>query len=141
MKSLTEYLAENKVVGNPSDKVNGFAILKPEFLDYESDFESLLTTDGWKIVKKKKQKLSQDQAHELYAIHHGKSFYNTLCQYMTSSECACYSCYKKCDDPIKDMKDLKDKVRKQWGKDEMKNAMHSSDSLENVKKESRLLLK
>ena len=37
------------------------------------------------------------------------------------------------------MKTLKDKVRKAWGKDEMKNAMHSSDSLENVKREKNLV--
>jgi nucleoside diphosphate kinase len=40
-----------------------------------------------------------------------------------------------------DMKKLKDKVRENWGKDEMKNGMHSSDSLENVNRESKICLK
>ena len=59
---------------------------------------------------------------------------------MSSGDCICCSCSKKCDDPIKDMNKIKDKVRKQWGKDDMKNAMHSSDSLKNVDIESKLCL-
>ena len=42
-------------------------------------------------------------------------------------------------DCANDMKKLKDKVRKNWGKDEMKNGMHSSDSLENVNRESKII--
>ena len=37
------------------------------------------------------------------------------------------------------MKKLKNKARDAWGKSEMKNAMHSSDSLENVKRESKVV--
>ena len=37
------------------------------------------------------------------------------------------------------MDKLKDKVRDAWGKDDMKNGMHSSDSLENVKREYKLI--
>ena len=66
-------------------------------------------------------------------------YYKDLCKYITSDKCLCALCHKDCDDPIEDMKTLKDKVRKAWGKDEMKNAMHSSDSLENVKREKNLV--
>jgi nucleoside diphosphate kinase len=48
-------------------------------------------------------------------------------------------CYKDCKDPIKDMKSIKDKVRKIWGKDDMRNAMHSSDSIDNVNREYKLV--
>ena len=37
------------------------------------------------------------------------------------------------------MKKLKDKARDAWGKSEMKNAMHSSDSLKNVERESKIV--
>ena len=120
--------------------VNGFCILKPEFTQFEDEFCTLLNNNDWKIVKKVKKKLSKEEAQKLYASKKDESFYNTLCDYMSSGDCICCSCSKKCDDPIKDMNKIKDKVRKQWGKDDMKNAMHSSDSLKNVDIESKLCL-
>ena len=56
-------------------------------------------------------------------------------------ECLCAKCYKECEDPIEQMDSLKDKVRDKWGKNDMKNAMHSSDSIENVKRESKIVFK
>ena len=69
-----------------------------------------------------------------------KDYYEDLCIYMASDECIAYMLYKDCKDPIKDLEKLKDKVRKTWGKDDMKNAMHSSDSKENVEREYKLIL-
>ena len=122
-----------------SNQINGFVILKPEFLDHEEDFLTLLKNNGWDVIQKSKRTLSNDEAKELYKMHKDKDFYNDLCKYMSSSDCLCCLCHKDCKDPIKDMDSLKDKVRKSWGKDDMKNGMHSSDSLENVNRESKLI--
>lgn len=119
--------------------LNGFVILKPEFMDHEEDFLTLLKNNDWKIIQKVKKTLTNDEAKELYKMHKDKEFYNDLCKYMSSGECLCCLCHKDCKDPIDDMNKLKDKVRKTWGKDEMKNGMHSSDSLENVNRESKLI--
>lgn len=119
-------------------KPNGFVVLKPEFLEYEDEFKTLLKNNGWKILNKFKGTLTKEQVESLYKMHEDKPFFRTLVDYMCSSECLCCLCIKRCDDPIKDMKSLKDKVRKSWGKDEMKNAMHCSDSLENVERESKI---
>jgi nucleoside-diphosphate kinase len=134
MKSLTQFILESKNL-----ELNGFCILKPEFLDHEEDFLALLKNNDWNIVQKKKVLLNKEQSEELYSPHKGKDFYKDLCDYMSSGECLCCSCHKDCEDPIEDMKKLKDKVRKNWGKDEMKNGMHSSDSLENVNRESKII--
>lgn len=134
MKSLTQFILESKNL-----ELNGFCILKPEFLDHEEDFLALLKNNGWKIVQKKKLLLTKEQSSNLYSPHKDKDFYKDLCDYMSSGECLCCSCHKDCEDPIEDMKKLKDKVRKNWGKDEMKNGMHSSDSLENVNRESKIV--
>ena len=120
-------------------RVNGFVILKPEFLDHEEDFMTLLKNNGWKVIQKKRGALTQEQAEALYKPHKGKEFYHDLVKYMCSGDCLCCSCQKDCDDPIKDMSGLKDKVREKWGKDEMKNAMHSSDSQENVDREAAIV--
>ena len=37
------------------------------------------------------------------------------------------------------MDKIKDEIRKKWGKDDMKNAMHSSDSLQNAARESNII--
>ena len=103
------------------------------------EFIDLLKNKGWQIIQQKQTKLSLDQAKELYKMHKDEDFYNDLCEYMSSGECICCSCYKDCKDPFKEMKTIKDSVRNKWGKSEMKNAMHSSDSLENVNRETKIV--
>lgn len=133
MKHLTQYIKE--ALG----EVNGFCILKPEFLDHSEDFCTMLTNNGWQIVQKIVRTLTLEEAKELYKDKSKEDYYNDLCKYMSSGDCLCCMCYKDCKDPIADMKKIKDKVRKVWGKDDMKNAMHSSDSLENVNREYKLI--
>ena len=134
MKSITQYIKE--ALG----EVNGFCILKPEFLNYEFDFDNLLKNNGWQIIQKVKKILSIPEAEELYISKKNEDYYEDLCRYMASGESISYLLYKDVKDPIKDLEKLKDKVRKTWGKDEMKNAMHSSDSLDNVNREYKLIL-
>lgn len=133
MKSLVQFIRESIDGG-----FNEFCILKPGFLDKKPDFEDELTNDGWTIMKQCQCQLSPYQAKKLYSLHKDKDFYKDLCDYMSSEECACYAVKKDCDDPVKDMDIFKERIRKAWGKDEMRNAMHSSDSKENVVRESHI---
>lgn len=133
MKTFTQLINES------NDELNAFVILKPEFLKHEQQWLDMLNNNGWQIIQKKKLKLTHDQAEELYKMHKGKDFYKDLCNYMSSDDCICCTCHKDCGDPIKEMKKLKDKARDGWGKSEMKNVMHSSDSLENVERESKVV--
>lgn len=133
MKSLIEYIKES------INEINGFCILKPEFLEYADDWIKMLQNNGWQIVQKKQIKMPKELASDLYSCHKDKDFYNDLVQYMSSGDCLCCQCHKDCEDPIDEMNKLKDKCRKAWGKDEMKNAMHSSDSLENVDRERKII--
>lgn len=134
MKSLIQYIKE------ALSEVNGFCILKPEFLEHEFEFDELLKNNNWQIVQKTKKTLSLPEAQELYISKAKEDYYEDLCIYMASDECIAYMLYKDCEDPIKDLEKLKNKVRKTWGKDDMKNAMHSSDSKENVEREYKLIL-
>ena len=117
MKHLTQYIKE--ALG----EVNGFCILKPEFLDHSEDFCTMLTNNGWQIVQKIVRTLTLEEAKELYKDKSKEDYYDDLCKYMSSGDCLCCMCYKDCKDPIADMK----------------NAMHSSDSLENVNREYKLI--
>ena len=140
MKTLKQILEESNNKENKIAKINQFAILKPGFLDKAKEFCTLLNNNGWKIVQKKKQILTPDQVSKLYVNVSEKPFYNDLCDYMTSGECLCCSCMKECDNPIKEMCELKHKVREQWGTDDMRNAMHCSDSEENVINETKICM-
>ena len=139
MKKLSEFLEDSRNRTN-NNTINGFVILKPGFLSYEEPFCNLLTNNGWNIIEKKRCRLTPDQAAKLYVNLNDKPFYNDLCQYMSSDNCLCCRCSKDCEKPIEDMKALKDKVRNQWGIDDMKNAMHSSDSIDAVNAESKLCM-
>jgi nucleoside-diphosphate kinase len=134
MKSLSQFIKESSL------ELNDFAILKPEVIEYKEAWIDLLKNKGWQLIRQNQTKLSLDQAKELYKMHKDEDFYNDLCEYMSSGECICCSCYKDCEEPFKEMKTIKNSVRDKWGKSEMKNAMHSSDSLENVNRESKICL-
>jgi len=138
MKLLSTYinLHINEV---KDDYVNGFIILKPEFLDHEEEWLQMIADNNWDILDKKKLTLSKEQAEQLYMMHKGKDFYDDLVKYMSSGECLCAKCYKESEKPIEEMDSLKDKVRNKWGKNDMKNAMHSSDSLQNVSREALIV--
>lgn len=135
MKSFVDFV--NESLKEP----NGFVILKPGFLDYDEEFCKLLKLNDWKILDINRTRLSIDKARELYINQQDKSFYQTLCDYMSSGDIIAMTCRKSCNDPIQDMSTFKDKIRSEWGKDDMKNAMHSSDSLENVVRESKICMK
>ena len=133
MRTFSQLICEHNA------ELNAFVILKPGFLKYEPLWVELLKNNDWQIIQKKELQLTHEQAEELYKMHKDKDFYEDLCNYMCSDKCVCCVCHKDVDDPIKDMKKLKDRARDAWGIDDMRNAMHSSDSLENVKRESNIV--
>lgn len=140
---INEHKKDNSKSNDEKIKVkpNGFCILKPGFIKYQKPFIDILKENNWIVLNKKKCVLTPDQASTLYVNLSEEPFYNDLCDYMSSDDCLCCSVYKnpklcKDSDPICDMKNLKDSVRKTWGKTDMENAMHSSDSLDNVSRET-----
>lgn len=135
MKHLSVFIKESL----DTNQINAFVILKPGFLSHKDDFLSLLKNNGWQIVQQQQLKLTHEQAEKLYEMHKDKDFYKDLCDYMCSDECLCCTCHKATNKPIEEMKRVKDKARTAWGKDDMKNAMHSSDSIENVERESKIV--
>lgn len=137
MLSLSQYILNE----SKDDYLNGFVILKPEFLNHKDEWLKILQDNEWDILDKQTLTLSNEQAKELYKMHKDKDFYDDLCKYMSSGECLCCKCYKECADPIEQMDKIKDDIRKKWGKDDMKNAMHSSDSLQNAARESKIVFK
>lgn len=139
---IVEHIETNtdNTVSDTVLKPNGFCLLKPGFVDGKEDlFCDILNKNGWKIINKKRVRLTPDQASTLYVNLEDKPFYGELCDYMSSDDCLCCSCVnERSTDPIGDMNKIKECVREMWGKDDMRNAMHSSDSEDNVKREYAL---
>lgn len=112
-----------------------FVIIKPEFEKYRDEILDYLINNGLVISKVLKRRLSLDKAALLYIPHSDKDFYWDLCEYMSSGDSIGYLLYN----PNKvDILKLKDEIRKVYGKDDMRNAIHSSDSKKNVKRESNI---
>ena len=133
MKTLYDFILESL------KESNAFIILKPEFLEYEQKWYDAIIENGWEIQDRIEIHLSLDQAKNLYKSLCDKPFFNDLCKYMSSGPCICAKCYKDCDNPIKEMKQIKYKFRDLYGKKKKKNVMHSSDSLKNVNREAKII--
>lgn len=139
MKSFTNKIEENNA---EKRKPNGFCLLKPGCAEeHADDFCRLLEHYGWDIIDKQKRKLSRQDAADLYISLANEPFYNDLCDYMSSGDCFCCACRTAAADPIEEMASFKKIVREMWGEDDMRNAMHSSDSIENVARESAICMK
>lgn len=112
-----------------------FVIIKPEFLRYQQEIEDILLSNGFSINKKLKKALSLDEAMNLYKMHESEDFYEDLCKYMSSGDSIGYILNNRKN---KDLSKLKDQIREKYGRSYMKNVMHSSDSQENVTRESKI---
>ena len=134
MKKLSKYFEDMVLSPEP----NAFCMLKPGFNQYKDEFERLLKLNGWKIIKHCTKQFTRPEIEDFYIMHKDQGFYHKLCDYMITEACECYSCYKRCKDPYKEMGDFKKKIRDEWGEDEMRNGMHSSDNKENMLKESSI---
>ena len=99
--------------------------------------------EGFEIIDMRKIQLGRDQAERFYAIHKGKGFFNELIDFMTSGPVVVMILEKV--NSIKAWRELmgdtdpakasEGTIRKLFGTDVGKNAVHGSDSPENAKKE------
>lgn len=134
MKSLRQHLIHI----NPNYK-SIFVVIKPGFLKLSDEVIKFYKKHGWNIEKTTIKQLTLEEAKELYKVHEKESFYEDLCNYMSSDLSRAFIFYKISNlktDPFKEATTLKEEVRKTWGESDMRNVVHSSDSLENMQHES-----
>lgn len=129
MKGLTEYINEN--LQNKKE----FLIIKPEFLHLKNQILDYLKDYGIIPIREMRKTLTLSEAKKLYKPHSKEDFYQALCDYMSSGDSIGFVlCNYKGSDLLK----IKDNIRKKYGVDEMRNAVHSSDSGLNVYRESKI---
>jgi len=102
--------------------------------------------EGFKIISLEMKTFSRDEAEKFYAIHKGKSFYEGLIDFMTSGPVIgaildkenAISDFRKIVGATNPIEASEGTIRKLYGENNQKNAIHASDSDENAIIESKL---
>lgn len=128
MKNLKDFILEQQ---NKKE----FIIIKPGFLEFKNEILEFLKEHKIIPVRELRKTLTMSEAKKLYKVHAKEDFYEDLCNYMCEADSeGILLCNYGDDDLLK----LKDEIRKKYGKDEMRNCIHSSDSGLNVFRESKI---
>ena len=120
-------------------------IIKPDAVERNLDNKiiSFFLEKNLKISKKKKIKISKEEASEFYKVHQTKPFYDSLCEYLSSGPIIvmilegenAVSKNRQLMGATDPLKAEEGTLRKMYGISIDKNSVHGSDSIENAKTE------
>ena len=132
MKPLIETLGPSNV---DDSRQNIFVIVKPGFLKDTAFIIDEFGKKDWVVSRIKTKQLLPKEAARLYDIHKEEDWYKDLCEYMSSEPTTAILFVK--DAPMskkmfEETGKIKDAIREKLGESEMRNAIHSSDSLERL---------
>lgn len=132
MKNLKEFLLEST-----EPVKNIFVVIKPGFLDKAPEILDIYKGEGWTLKFSTIKQLLLSEAKELYKVHKKQDFYKDLCDYMSSGVTRAMIFTKATNkDEFKEATRIKDIIREKWGESDMRNVVHSSDSLKNMEHEA-----
>ena len=119
------------------------SIVKPDAVErnLENRIKSFFKEKGLKIQKSKKVHITKEEAEEFYKVHQTKSFYQNLCNYLSSGPIVvivlegeeAVSKNRQIMGATDPLKAEKGTLRKMYGLSIDKNSVHGSDSVENAK--------
>lgn len=136
MERLYKFIS---TLDQPFDEI--FTIIKPGFLHLSGEIIKMFEENGWWVFKTVTKTLTEKQAKDLYKIHKKEDWYLPLVKYMSSGESLAimfrktYQKRSETKDIYKEVGELKDEIREKWGESDMRNVMHSSDSLKHMEEE------
>lgn len=119
------------------------SIIKPDAVErnLQDEIKNEFNKNGFVISKEKKIHISKQEAERFYRVHETKSFYNDLCEYLSSGPIIVMSLQKK--NAVLDNRKLmgatnpkeaeKGTLREKYGISIEKNSVHGSDSIESAK--------
>ena len=126
-------------------KEQTLSIIKPDAVErnLKDKIKSFFVERNLKILKSKKIKISKEEASEFYKVHQTKSFYDTLCNYLSSGPIIvmilegenAVSKNRELMGATDPQKAEEGTLRKMYGISIDKNSVHGSDSIENAKTE------
>ena len=119
------------------------SIVKPDAVErnLENRIKSFFKEKGLKIQKSKKVHITKEEAEEFYKVHQTKSFYQNLCNYLSSGPIVvmvlegeeAVSKNRQIMGATDPLKAETGTLRKMYGLSIDKNSVHGSDSVENAK--------
>ena len=121
------------------------SIIKPDAVERNltEEIKNIFLSNNFTIFKEKKIQISKSEAEEFYKVHQSKTFYNELCEYLSSGPI--YVMILEKENAVIDNRKLmgstdpkkaeENTIRKLYGISIDKNSVHGSDSIENAKKE------
>src|SRR5258706_9786820 len=114
------------------------AIIKPDAVQRGliGDILKKLSSGGLKIVAAKLTRLTPDQARSFYAVHRERPFFASLTEYMSSGPIlvsvlegeGAIMKHREIMGATDPAKAAPGTIRKEWGRDVEKNAVHGSDA-------------
>lgn len=122
-------------------------IIKPDAVSagHQSEILAMIFKEGFKVVRISNTFLTKEQAETFYEIHKEKPFFSDLVSFMTSGRIVAAVLSTDKPDTVEafrkfigdtDPKKAKEgTIRKKYGSELSRNAIHGSDSDENAKKE------
>ncbi|HEY2988927.1 MAG TPA: nucleoside-diphosphate kinase [Candidatus Binatia bacterium] len=127
------------------------SIIKPDAVERKliGKILSQLESGGLKVVATKLTRLTPEQAKAFYAVHKERAFFAGLCEYMSSGPILVSVLEGEgaimknreimgATDPAKAAAGT---IRREWGKDVEKNAVHGSDAPETAASEIAFFFK
>ena len=122
-----------------------FSIIKPDATkrNLTGSINSVIETNGLRIIAQKRIKLTNDQAKKFYDVHNDKPFFLDLIEYMTSEPVVVQ--VLQADNAVKKYREVmgatnpenadEGTIRKLFALNVQENSVHGSDSDENAIKE------
>jgi nucleoside-diphosphate kinase len=120
-----------------------FSIIKPDAVKngYAGAILAEIERAGFKIVTIRKQSISKEQAQGFYSVHKERTFFNDLCEFMSSGPIFLMVLEKQ--NAIADLRTLmgatnpataeEGTIRKKYAESIQANAIHGSDAEETAK--------
>ena len=122
-----------------------FSIIKPDATkrNLTGSINSVIESNGLRIIAQKRIKLTNDQAKKFYDVHNDKPFFSDLIEYMTSEPVVVQ--VLQADNAVKKYREVmgatnpenaeEGTIRKLFALNVQENSVHGSDSDENALKE------
>lgn len=131
MKPIIEITPQTKYV---------FIVIKPGFSKLANTVIERFENAGFSLYKTKTKMLTLREAKQMYYTHKDEDFYEQLCNYMSSDISIgvlfTYPKEWKQEKAFKKTDKIKDEIRNEFQESDMRNVMHSSDNIENMRMES-----
>lgn len=131
MKDISHILAE-------AESQKEFVMIEPGFIELAPIIIKEMIRWGFEPVKWQIKTLSLEEAQKFYGTHKDDDYFDDLCDYMASGPSMGILCLNT---RAADLKAFKEGIRKEYGKDDMHNVLHSSDDRDRRTIESNIYFK